>query len=192
MLGVLAQFLDVAFRDGQLRTQPGKLGEMREAQEDEKAAMADAELAQKQIDEADLKAAFDGVIIRADEMESKHNLAVKKGDVLLEIAKKGELRAELAVSERDIQELREHTQHGKLATSSFPSQEFAFTVDRIVPSGDAKEGDNVFKVYVTLDEKADWMRPGMAGEARIDVEKRRLGWIWTHRLIDFLKLKLWM
>jgi hypothetical protein len=35
-------------------------------------------------------------------------------------------------------------------------------------------------------------RPGMAGEARIDVENRRLAWIWTHRLIDFLRLKLWM
>ena len=64
--------------------------------------------------------------------------------------------------------------------------------NRIVPSGEAKEGDNVFKVYVTLDKQADWMRAGMAGEARVDVEKRRLVWIWTHRLIDFLKLKLWM
>jgi hypothetical protein len=32
----------------------------------------------------------------------------------------------------------------------------------------------------------------MAGEARVDVEPRRVIWTWTHRLIDFLKLKLWM
>ena len=54
------------------------------------------------------------------------------------------------------------------------------------------DGSQFIKVYVTLDKQADWMRAGMAGEARVDVEKRRLVWIWTHRLIDFLKLKLWM
>ena len=116
----------------------------------------------------------------------------KKGDVLMEIAPKGKLRAELAVSERDIQEIREKTQHGKLRTGSEPGQAFAFTIDRIVPTGEAKEGDNVFKVYATLDQKASWMRPGMAGEAKVDVQHRRLVWIWTHRLVDFLKLKLWM
>ncbi len=174
------------------RTQPGKLAEMREALEDEKAAKADADLAQLDIDDAEMKASFDGLIIRADDLDTKRNLAVKKGDVLMELAKKGELRAELAVSEKDIQEIREKTQHGTLATSSLPSESFGFTIDRIVPMGDAKEGDNVFKVYATLEKKADWMKPGMAGEARVDVEKRRLVWIWTHRLVDFLKLKLWM
>ena len=29
-------------------------------------------------------------------------------------------------------------------------------------------------------------------EARINVEPRSLWWIWTHRLVDFLRLKLWM
>ena len=36
-----------------------------------------------------------------------------------------------------------------------------------------------------------WL-PGMIGEARLDVDKRPWMWIWTHRLIDFLRLKLWM
>lgn len=175
-----------------LISQPGKLAEKQEALEDEKAAKADANLAQLQINDAKMKADFDGIIVRADDLDTKRNLAVKKGDVLMEIARKGEMRAELAVSERDIQEIVEHTQHGKLATSSLPSEEFGFTIDRIVPSSDAKEGDNVFKVYATLEKKADWMRPGMAGEARVDVGKRRIVWIWTHRLVDFLKLKLWM
>jgi hypothetical protein len=32
----------------------------------------------------------------------------------------------------------------------------------------------------------------MAGEARINAGNKRLVWIWTHRLVDFLRLKLWM
>lgn len=173
--------------------QPGKTAEMNEARKEADAAEAEARYYRLQIDEGTLRAAFDGVIIRADNLDEKVGFAVKKGDVLMEVAQKGKLRAELAVSERDIQEIKENgVQHGKLATSSFPSDDIKFTIDRIVPNSDAKEGDNVFKVFATLDENRDWMRPGMAGEARVDVEHRRLAWIWTHRLIDFLRLKLWM
>jgi multidrug efflux pump subunit AcrA (membrane-fusion protein) len=165
---------------------------MKQALAEEKEATAEADLYQLQINDAEIKADLDGVIIRGDNLEEKNGLAVKKGDILMEVARSGELRDELAVSERDIQELREHVQKGTLATSSFPSEEFHFTIDRIVAPGEAKEGDNVFKVYATLDQKASWMRPGMAGEAKVNVEHRRLVWIWTHRLVDFLKLKLWM
>ena len=44
---------------------------------------------------------------------------------------------------------------------------------------------------------ARWLRFGSFADCaisdhRIDVAPRRLVWIWTHRLIDFLRLKLWM
>ncbi|HWP39586.1 MAG TPA: hypothetical protein VNL70_01580, partial [Tepidisphaeraceae bacterium] len=35
-------------------------------------------------------------------------------------------------------------------------------------------------------------RPGMQGEARVDVEHRRLVWIWTHKFIEWVRLKLWI
>jgi hypothetical protein len=55
-----------------------------------------------------------------------------------------------------------------------------------------KEGDNTFTVYAHLDESSPTWRPGMAGEARVDIEHRPLIWIWTHKFIDYLKFKLWM
>jgi len=61
-----------------------------------------------------------------------------------------------------------------------------------VPLGDAKDAENTFKVFAVLDEQPAFIRPGMAGEARIDAGHKRLVWIWTHRLVDFLRLKLWM
>ena len=58
--------------------------------------------------------------------------------------------------------------------------------------GEPKEGNNIFKVYGTIgDKKSESWRPGMAGEAHVDVEPRRVIWMWTHRLVDFLKLKTW-
>jgi hypothetical protein len=32
----------------------------------------------------------------------------------------------------------------------------------------------------------------MTGEARINVRPESLAWIWTHKAVDFLRLKLWM
>jgi hypothetical protein len=31
----------------------------------------------------------------------------------------------------------------------------------------------------------------MEGVAKVKVGERRRGWIWTHRLTDWLRLKLW-
>ena len=31
----------------------------------------------------------------------------------------------------------------------------------------------------------------MAGEARIDIQERPLYWIISHRLVEYLKVKLW-
>ena len=35
------------------------------------------------------------------------------------------------------------------------------------------------------------LRPGMEGAGKINVERRRLIWIWTHDLMDRLRLWLW-
>jgi multidrug resistance efflux pump len=161
------------------------------------AARAQIALFQQQINDATMRAAFDGVIIRFDDPDTKRDLAVKRGEVLMEVARSGEFRAELAVSDRDIQNIIEGgKQSVTLSSSSFPGadEEVKGHVDRIAAPGEAKEGDNVFKVYATIDpgQEKQWIRAGMAGESRVDVGHRRLVWIWTHRLVDFLKLKLWM
>jgi multidrug efflux pump subunit AcrA (membrane-fusion protein) len=130
---------------------------------------------------------------------------VKEGDVLVEVGPLRDLKVELTVNERDVQFLKDgrdeknqplpddKKQKGMLATTSNPSQKFGFKIDRIVPMGEAKEGANGFKVYAVLDapSQGEW-RPGMQGEARVDVEKKPLVWVWTHRLIDFVRLKLWL
>jgi hypothetical protein len=81
---------------------------------------------------------------------------------------------------------------GELATRSLPRAKFPLKVERVVPMGDVKEGSNTFRVYATLDKSDPNWRPGMVGEARIEVEKKTWAWIWTHRLVDWVRLKLWM
>ncbi len=174
----------------QKRTQEGKTAEANIAMEQGKAAQAEADLYRWQIDRAAIISPIDGQIIRGD-LRDRKGASVDVGDTLFEIAKVDNLEVEMTVQERDIQVL-EVGQKGNIATTGRPGESFPFTVTRVVPMGEPKEGGNVFRVYGKLDSAgaADWL-PGMSGEARINIGDRSLAWIWTHRLIDFLKLKLW-
>jgi multidrug efflux pump subunit AcrA (membrane-fusion protein) len=158
---------------------------------------ADAASYQLKIDRAHLRAEFGGVVLVGDWKDKEHSV-VKLGEPLFEIAPSSKVRAVLAVPDRDIQELREppatpkDQQIGEIATSYLPGFKIPCRIERIDPVGQPKEGENVYKVYAALDSQPQFLRQDMQGQANIEVEHRRLIWIWTHRLIDFVRLKLWM
>src|ERR1700728_49170 len=43
-------------------------------------------------------------------------------------------------------------QHGQLPTTALPNDRFPFTIDRLVPLPETKEGDNTFTVFAHLDQ----------------------------------------
>ncbi|MDB5305103.1 MAG: HlyD family secretion protein [Phycisphaerales bacterium] len=169
-----------------------KPAEMQIALDKARQAEAQWHYLQSQIDRAIIRAPRDGQILKGD-LEDKLGAPVKTGDPLFEIGAPENLRVELSVSDRDMLDIKPN-QTGRFATNALPDGKYDFTVDRIIPLGEPKEGGNVFKVYGTINasQVSESWRPGMAGEARVNVERRRIIWIWTHRLVDFLKLKLWM
>jgi biotin carboxyl carrier protein len=170
-----------------------KVAEALEEHYEEQSSDAQARVLQEKISHATIRAPFDGVVLSGD-MEDKVDAAVKEGDEMFEVASKGTpLEAELLASERDIQSIQgDGTQKGHLATDALPGDTYNFHVTRVVPLANAVEGANVFKVYGTLDNPSETWRPGMKGEAKIDVGHRPMIWIWTHHLIEWLRLKLWM
>lgn len=40
-------------------------------------------------------------------------------------------------------------------------------------------------------QRANWLRPGMEGLARVDMGKRRIWWVATHRIADMIRLWMW-
>ena len=66
-----------------------------------------------------------------------------------------------------------------------------FTVMNVTPVSVVEDGNNFFQVEAWLGESTEGLRPGMAGIGKIDIERRKLAWIWTHRLIDWLRLWVW-
>jgi multidrug efflux pump subunit AcrA (membrane-fusion protein) len=203
--------LAIAYQKRAEKQNPNALAEGAVAMEQAEAAKAEMAKWQLYLDKAKIVAPFDGRVLRPGQglgdLDDKIGSPVKQGDVLFELEETGhKLKAELAVPERDIHFIREAPASpedrkkdtngwtGKLATNSLPTEDLPFTIDRIVPLGtpDANQSDNTFKVYVVLDqEPPPYIRAGMAGEARIHAGKQKIGWIWTHRLVDWLRLKLW-
>ena len=55
----------------------------------------------------------------------------------------------------------------------------------------AEEGNNLFMVEADLDKNLAGLRPGMEGFGKVDIEKRKLIWIWTHDVYDWLRLWVW-
>jgi biotin carboxyl carrier protein len=163
------------------------------AQAEREQYLAQIALYDREIAKAHVVAPIDGRVLSGD-LRDKRGAAVKVGEQLFEVALLDGLQAELIVEERDIQDVMKVAAQGqgRLATTALPWEKHEFTIDRVVPLGEAKEGANVFKIYANLkDSNATWL-PGQAGEARIDIEKRPLVQHWTGRLVDFLRLKLWM
>jgi RND family efflux transporter MFP subunit len=155
-------------------------------------AQAEAQLAllEEQLARTEIVAPFDAVVVSGDLTQSL-GAPLERGQVMLEVAPLDAYRVVLQVDERDIADLKVG-QKGSLALASMPGQRYAFSVLKITPVSTAREGRNFFRVEADLGASADArLRPGMEGAAKVDVDQRNLGWIWTRRLVDWLRLKWW-
>ncbi len=153
-------------------------------------AEAQIALLDEQLLRTKVVAPFDGVIMKGDLSQSL-GAPVERGQVLFEVAPLESYRVIVEVDERDIADVGVG-QRGELVLPSVPGDAFSIAVDKITPVSTAKEGRNYFRVEAHLMEKiSERLRPGMEGVGKITIDRRKLIWIWTHELIDWLRLKLW-
>jgi multidrug efflux pump subunit AcrA (membrane-fusion protein) len=115
---------------------------------------------------------------------------VERGSVLFEIAPLDGYRIIVEVDGRDIADVAVG-QQGRLTLAALPDEPMSLAVERITPISTARDGRNYFRVEAALGDPVSALRPGMEGIAKIDAGRRRLLWIWTHELIDWLRLQLW-
>jgi RND family efflux transporter MFP subunit len=154
-------------------------------------SQADAEIAllDEQLARMRFVAPFDGIVVTGD-LSQQLGSPVERGQMLFEVAPLDAYRVVMQVDEREISHL-EVGQHGHLALSAMPANVLPLTVKRIMPVATSADGRNYFRAEATLDKNVDGLRPGMKGIAKVDIDKRRLVWIWTHQLIDWLRLWVW-
>jgi biotin carboxyl carrier protein len=179
----------------------GKRTEQRVAEDQVASTEAQIKLLAHKIEQARIVSPIDGVVLTGD-LERQIGSPVKTGDVLFEVAPLESLRAELKVSEDQIADvlsamaMRDRV-GGEMATAADPGRRIDFVIERVVPLAEVVEQKNVFKVRATMegvDLAADFarMRPGLEGVAKIDIERRHYAWIWTRRLVNWVRMKLWL
>jgi len=152
-------------------------------------AEAQINLLDKQLDRTRMVAPFDGLVISGDLSQSMGS-PVQRGQVLFEIAPLDNYRLKLRVNEREINQVRPG-QEGTLILNSLPEEPLAMTIRKVTPVAAAEEGQNLFLVEADLGETPSSLRPGMEGFGKIAIDRRRLIWIWTHDLYDWLRLWVW-
>lgn len=157
------------------------------AQQDQ--AQAQLALVEERLARATLTAPFDGIVVVGD-LSQLLGSPVELGKVLFEIAPLDAYRVVLNVDERDIAELS-MGQRGELALAGMPYERLPFTVRQITPISTPQDGRNYFRVEAQLEPATVRLRPGMEGIGKVEVGERKLIWIWTHTLVEWLRLASW-
>jgi RND family efflux transporter MFP subunit len=156
-----------------------------------KRAQAEAQLklVEQQLTRATLVAPFSGLIVKGD-LSQALGSPVTRGEVLYEVASTDEYRVVMKVDDRDIG-LISLGQQGQLKLSGIPDKSINITIDRLTPVSATEDGRNFFRVEAVMNSHSDLMRPGMEGIAKIEIGREKLLWIWTRRLVDWLRLFVW-
>jgi multidrug resistance efflux pump len=140
------------------------------------------------LDRTTIKAPFDGILVNGD-LSQKIGSAVDQGDALFEISPLSAYRLILMVDESDISYVHPG-QRGELVLSALPGR-YSFVVNKITPVTAAIEGVNCFRVEASLEGAPGIFRPGMEGISKINIRGGKLISIWTIKLREWFRLKMW-
>ena len=153
-------------------------------------ASAQLALAKEQLARTQVSAPVDGMIVKGDLTQSL-GAPVQRGDVLFEVAPLNEYRVMLSVDEREVGRVKPGLP-GQLALAGMPVDRLPIEVGRITPVSSTEDGANYFLVEAKImGDDIQVLRPGMQGIGKISVGERKLIWIWTHEMIDWLRLQSW-
>ncbi len=146
-------------------------------------------LLDEQLARTKLKAPFDGIVVSGDLSQSL-GVPVTRGDMLFQVAPLNRYRVILVVDERDLSQVAVG-QTGRLTLAGLTDESFAMEISKITPVSSAQEGRNIFKVEAALSEASPKLRPGMEGIGKISVDRRSQLWIWSHKLVHWVRYWLW-
>lgn len=150
---------------------------------------AEFELVEGQLNRTRLQSPIDGIIVRGDYSQSL-GVPVETGQILFEVAPLDSYQVVLEVDEFDVAGMQAG-KSGQLIIAALPDSTFAISVQKVIPVTITAQGRNYFRVEATLDQPTQLLRPGMEGIAKVEMGQRKLIWIWTHTMVDRLRLWFW-
>ncbi len=178
--------------EAKLAKSDSRIGEMQIALAKVEESRAQLMKVQYSLSKAEVLSPITGVVVEGD-LKERLGYPVEKGEALFKVGKIEDMYAEFKVHERNIADVNVGAT-GELSFASRPGIRFKFVIKEIEPVAIPDQEGNRFIMRVEVSREgaeSNWWRPGMSGLAKIDAGIRSPLWIFTHRAIDFLRLKLW-
>ena len=151
---------------------------------------AKLDIVNQRIEQTVLRAPMDGVIVKGDLRKSIGSV-VARGDPFFEVAPLGDWTLELEVAESASADLST-AMTGLFAGYARPDETHEFRIARVLAEAQIRQGRNAYIAEADFTAQAGWIRPGMEGVAKIHVGPRPVWWITLHRVIDYLRMSLWL
>ena len=168
-----------------------QLAEMQISYARQQQALARLNLIRHQLDNAQVRAPFAGIVTEAD-LKKNLGAPLRKGDLLLKLAQADESFIELEIDQADVH-LVQVGSRGEFALVGRPDQKFNLVIDRVDPASVTREGRTVYLARAHVEGSAQsWWRPGMGGTAKLEAGDRSLLWVMTHRTVRFLREFFWI
>lgn len=168
-----------------------QLADMQIAFARQQQAEAHLELIRYQLQHAQVRAPYAGVVIEG-ELRKNLGAPVRKGDLLLKLAQTRETYLELEIDQAYVHEVKVGMQ-GEFALVGRPEEKYTISVSRIDPAAVNRDGKTFYLARAELQgqQRPDW-RPGMGGNAKLQAGHRSLIWVLTHRTVRFLREFFWL
>jgi len=137
-----------------------------------------------------IRAPLDGVVVDGDLRQSV-GATLPRGEPLFRVSPPYVWRLELQIPQHAAADI-DAPLTGKFASHARPEEAYGFELKRLLPGTVQRGNKTVYIAEATIHVRNDWMRPGMEGTAKVDVGERRVFWVALHRVLDYLRVHLWL
>ena len=151
---------------------------------------AKLDILDRMIEQATLKAPFDGVVVEGD-LRKRTGEVLPQSEPLFQIAAQNNWILELDVPENLAADI-ESDLTGCFISNARPGINHDIRIETISPGPELRHNRNVYVAEADVDFDHQWVKSGMEGVAKVTVGRRRVCWVVLHKIIDYLHLKFWL
>jgi len=145
---------------------------------------------QQELNRTRILAPVDGVII-TPKIEERVGFLLKKGEQFCELADMSNPRAEVELTEGDLQYAK-LGQSVWLKMNAFPTKKFDGTVSLLGAQVNADSEAPHYRVEARVENQEMLLKSGMAGKAKVEIGYRSIGYVLLRKPIQFVWKKLWV
>ena len=187
LAGVTAE-LKQSIRTREMELKDRNIAKTVVSQLERKRLSSEESILQYKKDHLQIRSPIDGVVLTGS-LERAEAASVETGQVLFEIGPIKPVRIEIAIPGDDVAQV-EVGYPVKVWIDGQEEDPITAEIHKIHPRSETRDANNVFIAEIEFPNDEERLRPGMKGSARIDCEKRSLGWSLFHKPVNWVRSRL--